>query len=316
MIYTVTLNPSLDAFCSVKDFQTGKTNRTDAEYIFAGGKGINVSKVLKNLGLESVALGFLAGFTGEEIQRQLEADGLSTDFVKVEEGISRINWKLVSIEGTEINGQGPKISAEEAEAFLQKLESLQKGDILFLSGSIPASLPGDFYEQIMDRVKEAGGSVILDATGESLLKGLSHNPFLIKPNHHELGELFQVEIEGTEDAIFYGHKLQEAGAENVLVSLAGKGAVLLTGDGQILSADAPQGEVHNTVGAGDAMLAGFLAGWLETRAYEHALRMAVATGSASAFSERFATKEEIYTILQQIVCRQETHSHKQHGRRI
>lgn len=306
MIYTVTLNPSLDVIVSVKDFQTGKTNRTDAEYIFAGGKGINVSKVLKNLGLESVALGFLAGFTGEEIQRQLEEDGLSTDFVKVAEGISRINWKLVSIEGTEINGQGPKISVEEAAAFLQKLENLQKGDILFLSGSIPASLPGDFYEQIMDRVKEAGVSVILDATGESLLKGSSHTPFLIKPNHHELGEIFRVEIEGTEDAVFYGHKLQEAGAENVLVSLAGKGAVLLTLNGQILIAEAPQGAVQNTVGAGDAMLAGFLAGWLETEDYEHALRVAVATGSASAFSKGFATKEEIRNLLPQIICRKET----------
>lgn len=305
MIYTVTLNPSLDAFCSVKDFQTGKTNRTDAEYIFAGGKGINVSKVLKNLGIESVALGFLAGFTGEEIQRQLEADGLSTDFVKVEEGISRINWKLISIEGTEINGQGPKISAEEAEVFLQKLENFQKRDILFLAGSIPASLPGDFYEQIMDRVKGTGASVILDTIGEGLLKGLSHNPFLIKPNHHELGELFQVEIRGAEDAIFYGHKLQEAGAENVLVSLAGKGAVLLTGDGQILSAEAPQGEVHNTVGAGDAMLAGFMAGWLETGDYEYALRMAVATGSASAFSRGFATKGEIDRLLPLIRSKKE-----------
>lgn len=305
MIYTVTLNPSLDAFCLVKDFKTGKTNRTDAEYIFAGGKGINVSKVLKNLGIESVALGFLAGFTGEEIQRQLEEDGLSTDFVKVAEGISRINWKLVSIEGTEINGQGPKISTEEAEAFLNKLESLQKGDILFLSGSIPPSLSKDFYEQIMNRVKGTGASVILDTIGEGLLKGLYHTPFLIKPNHHELGELFQVEIEGTEDAIFYGHKLQEAGAENVLISMAGKGAVLLTLDGQIFTTEAPKGEVRNTVGAGDAMLAGFMAGWLETGDYGYALRMAVATGSASAFSRGFATKEEIYTLLPQIVCRQE-----------
>ncbi len=306
MIYTVTLNPSLDAFCSVKDFQTGKTNRADAEFLLAGGKGINVSKVLKNLGIESVALGFLAGFTGEEIQRQLEAGGLSTDFVKVAEGISRINWKLTSIEGTEINGLGPKISAEEAETFLQKLECLQKGDILFLSGSIPASLSGDFYEQIMDRVKEAGVSVILDATGECLLKGLSHNPFLIKPNHHELGEIFRVDICGTQEAVSYGRKLQKAGAENVLVSLAGKGAVLLTLGGQVLIAEAPQGEVQNAVGAGDAMLAGFLAGWLETENYEHALQMAVATGSASAFSKGFATKEEIRKLIPQIICRKET----------
>lgn len=305
MIYTVTLNPSLDAFCSVRDFQTGKTNRADAEYIQAGGKGINVSKVLKNLGMESVALGFLAGFTGAEIQRQLEEDGLVTDFVKVKEGISRINWKLTSIEGTEINGQGPSISTEEAEAFLQKLGCLQKGDILFLSGSIPASLQSDFYEKIMECVKAIGVSVILDTVGENLLKGLSYHPFLIKPNHHELGELFHVEIKEREDAIVYGRKLQAAGAENVLVSLGGNGAVLLTLDGQMFTAEAPKGEVCNTVGAGDSMLAGFMCGWLETGDYEQAFRLAVATGSASAFSRGFATKEEIDRLLPLIRSKKE-----------
>lgn len=306
MIYTVTLNPSLDVFCSVRDFQTGKTNRTDAEYILAGGKGINVSKVLKNLGMESVALGFLAGFTGEEIERQLEEDGLTADFVKVKEGISRINWKLTSIEGTEINGQGPSISPEEAEVFLQKLGCLQKGDILFLSGSIPASLQGDFYETIMERVKVIGVSVILDTVGENLLKGLSYHPFLIKPNHHELGEMFHVEIKKREDAIVYGRKLQEAGAENVLVSLGGNGAVLLTLEGQMFTAEAPKGEVCNTVGAGDAMLAGFMCGWLKTGDYEQAFRLAVATGSASAFSRGFATKEEIDSLLPLIRSKKES----------
>ena len=297
MIYTVTLNPSLDAFVSVKDFQTGKTNRADEEYILAGGKGINVSKVLKNLGLKSVALGFLAGFTGTEIQRLLEEDGLITDFVWLQEGSSRINWKLISIEGTEINGQGPEILEEEAEVFLQKLKYLQKEDILFLSGSIPASLPSDYYEKIMEHVKLNGVSVILDTNGEGLMRGLSHKPFLIKPNHHELGELFRVEIVDKEDAIFYGQKLKQAGAENVLISMAGKGAVLLASDGQIFTAEAPQGDVRNTVGAGDAMLAGFMAGFLETGDYEKAFRMAVATGSASAFSKGFATKETIHKLL-------------------
>lgn len=306
MIYTVTLNPSLDACVSVKDFQIGKTNRTEEESIIAGGKGINVSKVLKNLGMESVAWGFLAGFTGEEIQRQLENENLATDFVKVSEGISRINWKLTSIEGTEINGQGPYISDEEAEAFLQKTEALKKGDILFLSGSIPPSLPKDFYEQIMQRVKDKEALVILDTSGESLMRGLAHEPFLIKPNHHELGELFHVEIERLEDAAGYAYKLQEKGAKNVLVSFAGKGAVLLTEDGQVFSAKAPEGKVLNTVGAGDAMLAGFWAGWMKTKDYEYAFQMAVATGSASAFSKGFATKEEINELLTQIICKKES----------
>lgn len=305
MIYTVTLNPSLDALVSVKDFQIGKTNRTDAESIIAGGKGINVSKVLKKLGLESVAIGFVAGFTGAEIERQLKDCGIIADFVNVVEGISRINWKLISIEGTEINGQGPIISNKETEEFLQKLQYLQKGDILFLSGSIPPSLPRDFYEQIMKQVKETKAMVILDTTGDALLNGLSNKPFLIKPNHHELGEVFHTEISGREDAIVYGRKLQEAGAENVLVSLAGEGAVLLTLDGRIFTVQAPKGVVCSTVGAGDAMLAGFMAGWIETRDYEYALRLAVATGSASAFTKGFAGKEEIYNLLPQISSKQE-----------
>lgn len=306
MIYTVTLNPSLDACVSVKDFQIGKTNRTEEESIIAGGKGINVSKVLKNLEVESVAWGFLAGFTGEEIQRQLERENLATDFVKVSEGISRINWKLTSIEGTEINGQGPCISDEEAELFLQKMEALKKGDILFLAGSISPSLPKDFYEQIMQRVKDKEALVILDTSGESLIRGLSHAPFLIKPNHHELGELFRVEIERMEEAAGYAYKLQEKGAKNVLVSFGGKGAVLLTEDGQVFSAKAPEGKVLNTVGAGDAMLAGFWAGWMQTMDYEYAFRMAVAAGSASAFSKGFATKEEINELLTQIICKKES----------
>ncbi len=305
MIYTVTLNPSLDACVSVKDFQIGKTNRTEEENIIAGGKGINVSKVLKNLGMESIAWGFLAGFTGEEIQRQLEKVGLTTDFVKVSEGISRINWKLTSIEGTEINGQGPDISPEEAEAFLRKTEVLQKGDVLFLSGSIPTSLPKDFYEKIMKRIEDVEALVILDTAGESLMRGLAHAPFLIKPNHHELGELFHVEIGRLVEAAGYAYKLQEKGAKNVLVSFGGKGAVLLTEDGQVFSAKAPEGKVLNTVGAGDAMLAGFLTGWMQTKDYAYAFRMAVATGSASAFSKGFATKEEINELLPQIICRKE-----------
>lgn len=305
MIYTVTLNPSLDAYASVKDFRIGRTNRTEEESIIAGGKGINVSKVLKNLGLESVAFGFVAGFTGEEIERQLNESNIVADFVKLTEGISRINWKLISMEGTEINGQGPNISSKEAETFLQKLQYLQKGDILFLSGSIPTSLPKDFYEQIMNRVKESEVLVILDATGESLLNALLHKPFLIKPNHHELGEVFRTEISGREDAIVYGRKLQEAGAENVLVSLAGEGAVLLTLDGRIFTVQAPKGVVCSTVGAGDAMVAGFMTGWMETGDYEYALRLAVATGSASAFTKGFAGKEEIYNLLPQISSKQE-----------
>lgn len=302
MIYTVTLNPSLDYIVKVKDFHTGRTNRTEAERICAGGKGINVSLVLKALGVESVAWGFLAGFTGAEIQRQLDEAGVQTDFVTVTEGNSRINWKLTEQEGTEINGQGPEISDIEAGKLLQKCRCLKAGDILFLSGSLPGSLHGDFYGQIMDIASENGATVILDAGGNALLQGVSHEPYLIKPNHYELGEIYGKELQTVEEVIPYGQKLQDAGAKNVLISLAGAGAVLLTENGQVIRANAPQGVVKNAVGAGDAMLAGFMVGIINSGSFFTALQLAVATGSASAFSEAFATMEEIDRILPMVKC--------------
>lgn len=300
MIYTVTFNPSLDYIVAVEDFQLGVTNRTVYEKLLPGGKGINVSTVLGNLGIENTALGFVAGFTGAEIVRRMEAAGVKNGFIEVEEGFCRINLKLKSIDGTEINGQGPRIDAEKVEMLMRQLDALGEGDVLFLSGSIPASMPDDMYQRIMRRLEGRGVQIVVDATKELLLNALPYRPFLIKPNHHELGEIFGAVIRTREDAVPYGRKLQEMGAQNVLVSLAGEGAVLAAADGNVYSAPAPKGVLVNAVGAGDSMAAGFMAGWLERRDYEHAFYMGVSAGSASAFSENLATKEEIEEVYAQI----------------
>lgn len=300
MIYTVTLNPSLDYMVEVPAFQLRKTNRTDNEALKAGGKGINVSLLLKNLGLESTALGFVGGFTGEEILRQLDEQDINHYFIKVAEGNSRINVKLINEEGTEINGQGPVISAEEEALLLKQFEKIEAGDVVILSGSIPPSLPQDWYLKVMEILKQKQVLVVLDTAGDSLLKSAEYKPFLIKPNHHELGQLYGVELHTRQDVIPYGKQLQNRGFRNVLISLAGEGAVLLTDDGQVFSAEAPQGILQNSVGAGDAMVAGFVAGWLDKKEYEWAFRMAVASGSASAFSKGFATKSEIMELLESV----------------
>lgn len=301
MIYTVTFNPSLDYIVSVDDFQLGLTNRTSSELILPGGKGINVSTVLGNLGVKSTALGFVAGFTGKEICREVEEAGITSDFIQIEQGISRINVKLPSIEGTEINGQGPYISEEKVELLMEKLDTLGTGDVLVLAGSIPSSMPDDMYSSIMKRLKDRGVQIVVDATRDLLMNVLKYHPFLIKPNNHELGEIFGVELREREEVVSYGKMLQEKGARNVLVSMAGKGAVLIAEDGQILDSAAPAGQLVNGVGAGDSMVAGFLAGWLEERNYRHAFYMGVAAGSASAFSEYLAKKEEIITIYKTLV---------------
>lgn len=306
MIYTVTLNPSLDYMVEVPAFQMSMTNRTVREELKAGGKGINVSLLLKNLGLESTAMGFVGGFTGEEILRQLDEQGISNYFIKVAEGNSRINVKLVQQEGTEINGQGPVISAEEEEKLLKQFNQVEAGDVVILSGSIPPSLPQDWYLKVMKILQEKEVLVVLDTVGEGLLKAAEYAPFLMKPNHHELGQLFGVELHTRQDVLPYGKKLQEMGFRNVLISLAGEGAVLLAEDGQVLSAQAPQGVLQNSVGAGDAMVAGFMAGWLNKKTYEWAFQMAVASGSASAFSKDFATKQEIMEVLKRVNCTKET----------
>lgn len=301
MIYTVTFNPSLDYIVSVTDFQFGLTNRTDSELLLPGGKGINVSTVLQNLGIENTALGFVAGFTGEEVVKRLENLGVKNGFLKISEGFTRINVKLKSMDGTEINGQGPKIAKEEMEKLMAQLDQLGAGDVLFLSGSIPSSMPDDTYQKIMERLKGKKILICVDATQDLLLKVLPYHPFLIKPNHHELGEIFKTDLRTREEVIPYGKKLQEMGAENVLVSMAGEGAVLIAADGSIYETPAPKGVLRNGVGAGDSMVAGFMAGWLERKEYRYAFYLGVAAGSASAFSERLAVKEEIDQVYDQVV---------------
>lgn len=300
MIYTVTFNPSLDYIVSVENFKLGLTNRTSSELMLPGGKGINVSTVLMNLGIENKALGFVAGFVGDEIIRRLEEMGVQNGFIRIEEGVSRINLKLKSIDGTEINGQGPVISPEHVEELMKQLDRLGEGDVLFLSGSIPSSMPDDAYQKIMERLDGRGVQIVVDATKDLLLNVLEYHPFLIKPNNHELGEIFGVELKTREEVIPYAKKLQEKGAVNVLVSMAGEGAVLIDANGDVHMAPAPKGTLVNGVGAGDSMVAGFMAGWLEKQDYEHAFCMGVSAGSASAFSEHLATKAEIEAVYQQV----------------
>lgn len=301
MIYTVTFNPSLDYIVSVDDFKLGLTNRTSSELILPGGKGTNVSTVLKNLGFESTALGFVAGFTGNEIVKRLNDMGIKSDFISIENGISRINLKLKSIDGTEINGAGPDISEEKVNELMDKLNQLKEGDVLVLAGSIPSSMSDNIYRDIMADLKDRGVMIVVDATKDLLLNVLEYHPFLIKPNNHELGEIFDVKLTTREEVIPYGRKLQEKGARNVLVSMAGEGAVLIAEDGQVFDASAPKGKLINGVGAGDSMVAGFVAGWIEKQDYEYAFHMGVASGSASAFSENLATKEEIINVYNQVM---------------
>lgn len=291
-IYTVTLNPSLDYTVSVDNFRPGYTNRTSSEALTAGGKGINVSTVLKNLGLESTTLGFVAGFTGEEVSRQLAERGIANGLITLKKGLTRINFKLSSIEGTEVNGRGPDIPKEAFSSLCERMRELTAGDVLFLSGSIPSSLAEDSYLRLMERTPQ-GVLIVVDAAGEQLKKALFRHPFLVKPNGHELGELLGVTLTDRASVIPYAKKLQEMGACNVLVSLAGQGAVLLAEDGSVFDSPVPAGVLVNGVGAGDSMAAGFVTGWLEKQDYEHAFFMGLAAGSATAFSEGLATGEEI-----------------------
>lgn len=301
MIYTVTFNPSLDYIVDVENFRLGMTNRTCSEQMMAGGKGINVSIVLQNLGIENTALGFIAGFTGEEIHRQVSQIGICAQFISIPEGISRINLKLRSIDGTEINGMGPTIGQAQLDALYEKLDTLTDQDTLVLAGSIPASMPSSIYSDIMARLYTKGVTFVVDATKQLLLNVLRYKPFLIKPNNHELGELFGVTLSTREDVVPYARKLQAQGARNVLISMAGQGAVLVAEDGSVHLTPAPKGTLVNAVGAGDSMVAGFLAGWQEQHDYGHAFRMGVAAGSASAFSRYLATREEVERVYAQLV---------------
>lgn len=300
MINTITLNPSLDYIVKVDSFKVDSLNRIEEERICAGGKGINVSIVLKNLGVENTALGYVSGFTGDEILRQIESHGVSCDFVKLKKGFSRINVKLKSDGETEINGAGPEITEEDLKVLYDKLSHLTKGDYLILSGSIPTSVPDDIYENIMNSLLDTGVEFIVDATKDLLLKVLKYKPFLIKPNHHELAEMFNVELNNDEDIIKYGKKLQEMGAKNVLISMAGDGAILIPENGEAIKREVPKGVLKNSVGAGDSMVAGFLCGYLKNNDIDEAFKMGIATGSASAFSDNLATVEEVNNLLKQM----------------
>ena len=302
LIYTVTFNPALDYIVRLDNFTAGATNRVNYEQVLAGGKGINVSIVLSNLGIRSTALGFIAGFTGEEIKRQLLEREVDFDFVQLPKGFSRINVKAKADVETEINGQGPDISEAKREELFLQLDKLQKDDTLVLAGSIPNTLPDDIYEHIMARLRGRGIRIIVDATKKLLLNVLKYNPWLIKPNNHELGDMFGVKLKTDEEIITYAKKLQEQGAQTVLISRAGDGAILLTAEGKSYKSPAPKGTLVNSVGAGDSMVAGFITGFEESKGdYEKAFFMGVATGSASAFSEELATRPEVEALLKTIV---------------
>ena len=297
MIYTVTLNPSLDYVVDVDDFELGRTNRAVSERLYAGGKGINVSFVLKNLGFESTALGFSAGFTGEEIKKQIQERGITENFITVLNGQSRINIKLRGQQETEINGMGPDIEKEHIQQLLKKLSVLSTGDYLILAGSVPMKINDTIYYDILKTLDKKGIKAVVDTTGDLLLNVLKYHPFLIKPNIHELSELFSTEIKTKEEVVQYGLKLQDMGAQNVIVSMAGDGAVFICENGEIYKSEAPKGVVKNSVGAGDSMVAGYLAGFCETKDFAKAFKMGVCTGSASAFSEDLATKEQVRQVM-------------------
>ncbi|MGG1617937.1 1-phosphofructokinase [Paenibacillus sp. NRS-1782] len=298
MIYTVTLNPSIDYIVEVEDLKLGDLNRMKRDLKLPGGKGINVSRVLNQLGADSTAIGFLGGFTGRFINDTLREESIKTNFVTIEDD-TRINIKLKHGDETEINGLGPAIREQEADALVQKLSGLQKNDIVVLSGSIPPSLGGDFYDRLISVCQQTGAEFVIDTTGEALMKALVHKPLLVKPNHHELAELFGVTINSKEGIVTYGRKLLEAGAKNVLISMAGEGALFITVD-EVYHANVPAGTVKNSVGAGDSMIAGFVGTLALHGDPIEAFRAGVASGSATAFSDDLATREKIEQLRSQV----------------
>lgn len=300
MIYTVTLNPSIDYVINLKSLNIGQINRVNSENVYPGGKGINVSRVLKTLGYDNVATGFISGFTGDFIINSLCELDVKSDFIKLNNGFTRINVKIKSNEETEINGGGPHISDEKLKELFDKLSYLKEDDILILAGSIPSTLSEDLYEKIIKHVENNKVKVVVDATKNLLLNVLKYNPFLIKPNNHELEEIFNVKLDNLNDIITYAKKLQEMGARNVLVSMGEDGALLITENGQVLISNAPNGRVINSVGAGDSMVAGFICGYLNSNSYEEALKLGSASGSATAFSSDLAKKELIYELIKEI----------------
>lgn len=297
MIYTITFNPAWDYVINVNDFKTGTVNRTNSEEIQLGGKGINVSIVLKNLGIENKALGFIAGFTGKAFDQDLKKRGINTDFIELNKGMTRINIKLKSGIETEINGQGPKITDNAMDKLFKKLDKIQNGDILVLAGSVSDTLSSDTYEKIMERLQNKDIKIIVDATKDLLLNVLKYRPFLIKPNHHELGELFSMTLENDDEIISCARELQKKGAKNVLVSMGSNGAILISENGKVYKTGTIKGEVISSVGAGDSMVAGFIAGYLETNDYEQALKMGTAAGNATAFSIGLAEKQKVDELI-------------------
>ena len=301
MIYTVTFNPAIDYIVRMNDkLLPGMTNRSDSEDCYFGGKGINVSTILKNLGLESTAFGFTAGFTGKAIEESVIGKGIIADFIQLDEGISRINVKIKGEAETEINAQGPKIPEDARNKLFDKVAALKDGDMIILAGSIPNSLPNDVYEKLIALVADKKVDVVVDATKDLLKNVLKYHPFLIKPNNHELGEMFGTVLKTDDEIEFYAKKLQELGARNVLISMAGDGAMLIAETGEKFRIGVPKGKVKNSVGAGDSMVAGFIAGYFKNKSYEEALKMGTAAGSATAFSDDLATGEAILELYKNL----------------
>lgn len=297
MIFTVTFNPSLDYIVRVDEMRLGTINRTNYEQLLPGGKGINVSIVLGNLGHPSRTLGFSAGVTGAALEKLLADAGVDADLVHVKAGFTRINAKVKAVEETEINGQGPRIAPEDVDALFSKLDVLGQDDTLVISGSVPNTLPSDMYEQVMERLAGRGVRIVVDAERDLLTRVLPYRPFLVKPNNHELGDIFGVTLKTRDEVVPYARRMQEMGAQNVLVSMAGEGGVLVAADGQVYQSPAAKGTVVNSVGAGDSCVAGFLAGLMETGSYQTAFRMGLAAGSASAFSDHLATRPEVEDLM-------------------
>ena len=300
MIYTITFNPALDYISKVDNFEIGKINRTKEEKVLPGGKGLNVSTVLKNLGFQSTALGFIAGFTGKELKTEIEKYGIQTDFIEVKEGITRINVKISSDVETALNGNGPIITEEDIEKLLEQISRFNNEDIVILAGNIPKGIKNNIYEIICSKLEKNGVTFVVDSTKELLINVLKYKPFLIKPNKEELEETFKEKIETNEDIVKHAEKLQDMGARNVLISLGGDGAILITETKEVYYSKAPKGKVLNTVGSGDSMVAGFIAGYQKNRDYNEAFKMGIAAGSASAFSMNLATLPEVESLLKEI----------------
>ena len=300
MVYTVTLNPALDYVMNVEKLSTDDINRTESEELYYGGKGINVSAILSRLNIPTVALGFTAGFTGKKLKEMLDDDGIKNDFVVLNSGFTRINVKVKFGKELDINANGPEITAEKIKELFLKLKKLNDGDYLVLAGSVPASLPDDLYSKILEELSGKNINIVVDTTGNQLLNVLKYKPFLIKPNHHELGEIFGQEMDTTEKITEYAKKLQEMGAVNVLVSRGGDGAVLVDGNGTVHPAAAVEGTLVNSVGCGDSMVAGFIAGYITNKSYSEALKLSVASSAATAFSKELAKADEIYKIYKNL----------------